>query len=199
MTRVTVVGAARPRRSRRPPRPGSSSRPPRPALLVDCGQGVIRGLMPLRDPRELDAIIVGHLHADHYIDLVSLRYLMPWDGFTGRRMPVLLPPGGRRKLDELATAISERPGFFDDTFEVVEYDPAQRLEIGDLYDRVPRRQPLRPGLGLRDPRPGRRVHRRLRRHRSERRARRGLPRRRPVRRRGDAPDARPRTIRRAAT
>jgi ribonuclease BN (tRNA processing enzyme) len=47
-------------------------------------------------------------------------------------VPVLLPPGGRRKLDELASAISEREGFFDHTFEVVEYDPARRVEIGDL-------------------------------------------------------------------
>ena len=38
------------------------------AILVDCGQGIIRGLMDRLDPRTLYAIIVGHLHADHYID-----------------------------------------------------------------------------------------------------------------------------------
>ncbi|HET9344641.1 MAG TPA: MBL fold metallo-hydrolase [Candidatus Limnocylindrales bacterium] len=132
MTRVTVIGAGTSAPQPETPASGILVETPSTAILVDCGQGVIRGLMPLRDPRELDAIIVGHLHADHYIDLVSLRYLMPWAGFTGRRVPVLLPPGGRRKMDELASAISEREGFFDHTFEVVEFDASKRLEIGDL-------------------------------------------------------------------
>jgi ribonuclease BN (tRNA processing enzyme) len=132
MTRVTVIGAGTSAPQPETPASGILVETASTAILVDCGQGVIRGLMPLRDPRELDAIIVGHLHADHYIDLVSLRYLMPWAGFTGRRVPVLLPPGGRRKMDELASAISEREGFFDHTFEVVEYDASKRLEVGDL-------------------------------------------------------------------
>ena len=132
MTRVTVIGAGTSAPQPETPASGILIETASTGVLVDCGQGVIRGLMPLRDPRELDAIIVGHLHADHYIDLVSLRYLMPWAGFSGRRVPVLLPPGGRQKLDELASAISERQGFFDHTFEVAEYDPGHRIEIGDL-------------------------------------------------------------------
>jgi ribonuclease BN (tRNA processing enzyme) len=132
MTRVTVIGAGTSAPQPETPASGILVETASTAILVDCGQGVIRGLMPVRDPRELDAIIVGHLHADHYIDIVSLRYLMPWAGFTGRRVPVLLPPGGRRKMDELASAISEREGFFDDTYEVLEYDASKRLEIGDL-------------------------------------------------------------------
>ena len=132
MTRVTVIGAGTSAPQPETPASGILVETASTAILVDCGQGVIRGLMPLRDPRELDAIIVGHLHADHYIDIVSLRYLMPWAGFNGRRIPVLLPAGGRRKMDELASAISEREGFFDHTYEVIEYDASKRLEIGDL-------------------------------------------------------------------
>jgi ribonuclease BN (tRNA processing enzyme) len=132
MTRVTVIGAGTSAPQPETPASGILVETPSTGILIDCGQGVIRGLMPIRDPRELDAIIIGHLHADHYIDLVSLRYLMPWIGFTGRRVPILVPPGGRTKLDELASAISERAGFFDHTFEVIEYDPSSRLEIGDM-------------------------------------------------------------------
>jgi ribonuclease BN (tRNA processing enzyme) len=86
----------------------------------------------IRDPRNLDAIVIGHLHADHFIDIVSLRYLLPWAGFTGRRVQVLLPPGGRERMAELAAAITERVGFFDDALDVREYDPATELTIGDL-------------------------------------------------------------------
>jgi ribonuclease BN (tRNA processing enzyme) len=132
MTRVTIVGSGTSAPQPETPASGILVESASTGILIDCGQGVIRGLIPIRDPRELDAILVGHLHADHYIDIVSLRYLLPWANYTGRRMPVLLPPGGRQRMDELASAISERPGFFDHTFEVVEYDPAVSVTIGDL-------------------------------------------------------------------
>jgi ribonuclease BN (tRNA processing enzyme) len=132
VTRVTVVGSGTSAPQPDTPASGILIETASTALLADCGQGVIRGLMSIRDPRDLDAIVVGHLHADHYIDLVSLRYLLPWDGFTGRRMPVLLPPGGQQRIADLTAAISERPGFFDHTFEIIEYDPAAAITIGDL-------------------------------------------------------------------
>src|SRR6185369_5717560 len=90
--RLTVVGSGTTQPQPETPASGLLIETDTTAILVDCGQGIIRELMSLRDPRELDAIIVGHMHADHYIDLVSLRYLLPWAGFTGRRVPVLLPP-----------------------------------------------------------------------------------------------------------
>lgn len=132
MTRVTIVGAGTSAPQPETPASGLLVETATTALLVDCGQGVIRGVMPIRDPREVSAIVVGHMHADHYIDLVSLRYLLPWTGFSGRRIPVLLPPGGRPRIDELSRAISERDGFFDEVFEIAEYDPAAMVRFGDL-------------------------------------------------------------------
>lgn len=132
MTRITIVGAGTSAPQPDTPASGILVETASTAVLVDCGQGVVRSLMERRDPRRLDAIIIGHMHADHYIDIVSLRYLLPWDGFTGRRMPIHVPPGGRERVDRLAGAISERDGFFDHTFEVAEYDPAETIEIGDL-------------------------------------------------------------------
>ncbi len=132
LMRVTIIGSGTSAPQPETPASGVLVEDGSTGLLVDCGQGIIRGVMALRDPRELDAIVVGHLHADHYIDLVSLRYLMPWSGFTGRRIPVVLPPGGRDRMAELAAAISEREGFFDHTFDVVEYDPAVALSVGSL-------------------------------------------------------------------
>jgi ribonuclease BN (tRNA processing enzyme) len=132
VTRVTIVGSGTSAPQPETPASGILVETESTGILIDCGQGVIRGIMPIRDPRELDAIVVGHLHADHYIDVVSLRYLLPWTGFTGRRLPILLPPGGRQRMAELASAISERVGFFDHTFDVREYDPAGVVSIGDL-------------------------------------------------------------------
>jgi ribonuclease BN (tRNA processing enzyme) len=130
--RLTVVGSGTSQPQPETPASGILVESETTAILIDCGQGTIRELFAIRDPRELDAIIVGHMHADHYIDLVSLRYLLPWEGVAGAHLPVLLPPGGAPKMRELASAISERPTFFDDAFGVLEYDPAHILLIGDL-------------------------------------------------------------------
>jgi len=130
--RLTVVGSGTSQPQPETPASGLLIETESTAILVDCGQGIIRELMGIRDPRELDAIVIGHMHADHYIDLVSLRYLLPWEGVASAHVPVLLPPGGKARLDALAIAISERPHFFDDAYSVLEYDPAHRIHIGDL-------------------------------------------------------------------
>lgn len=101
-------------------------------LLLDAGQGVIRNLQRVLDPRELTAVVIGHMHADHYLDLVGLRYLYPWGEPAGDPLRIHLPPGGRARLDTMAEAVSERVGFFDAAFAAVEYDPAAELAIGDL-------------------------------------------------------------------
>lgn len=101
-------------------------------LLLDIGQGVVRKLQTAVDPRDLTAIVIGHMHADHFLDLVGLRYLYPWGVPAPDPLPVHLPPGGRERLDALAVAVSERAGFFDAAFDAVEYDPASELAVGEL-------------------------------------------------------------------
>lgn len=132
MTRVTIVGSGTSEPHPATPASGILVETASTGVLIDCGQGVIRGLMPTRDPRGLDAVVIGHLHADHFIDLVSLRYLFPWSDYSGRRIPILLPPGGRQRMKELAAAIGEREGFFDDAFELLEYESTSSVAIGDL-------------------------------------------------------------------
>lgn len=102
------------------------------AVLLDIGQGVVRRLEGLFDPRRLAAVIVGHMHADHFLDLAGLRYLYAWADGADTRLPVHLPPGGRSRLEALAGAISERPGFFDCAYAIHEYDPDASLDIGPL-------------------------------------------------------------------
>jgi ribonuclease BN (tRNA processing enzyme) len=114
------------------------------AILLDAGQGVASRLAREIDPRDLAAVIVGHMHADHYIDIAALRYLYPWGAPAARRLPVHLPPGGRDRMTALAIAISERDGFFDSAFDVAEYDERTPLEIGDLTVRFARSQHFVP-------------------------------------------------------
>jgi ribonuclease BN (tRNA processing enzyme) len=118
------------------------------AILLDCGQGVIRNLQKVLDPHDLAAIVIGHMHADHYLDIVGLRYLYPWGEPAPVPLPIYLPPGGRARVDALAVAVSERVGFFDAAFTAVEYDPDAALEIGELRLRFVRGRHYVPAWGV---------------------------------------------------
>jgi ribonuclease BN (tRNA processing enzyme) len=118
------------------------------AILLDCGQGVIRNLQKVLDPHDLSAIIVGHMHADHYLDIVGLRYLYPWGEPAPDPLPIHLPPGGRARLDALSKAVSERDGFFDAAFIAQEYDPDSVLEINELRVRFVKGRHYVPAWGV---------------------------------------------------
>jgi ribonuclease BN (tRNA processing enzyme) len=118
------------------------------AVLLDVGQGVIRNLQRVLDPHDLAAIVIGHMHADHYLDIVGLRYLYPWGEPAPDPLPVHLPPGGRARLDALSKAVSERDGFFDAAFTAVEYDPDVELTIGELKLRFVRGRHYVPAWGV---------------------------------------------------
>jgi ribonuclease BN (tRNA processing enzyme) len=118
------------------------------AVLLDVGQGVIRNLQKVLDPHDLAAIVIGHMHADHYLDVVGLRYLYPWGEPAPDPLPIHLPPGGRARLDALAKAVSERDGFFDAAFIAAEYDPDAVLTIGELKLRFVRGRHYVPAWGV---------------------------------------------------
>lgn len=118
------------------------------AVLLDCGQGVIRNLQKVLDPHDLAGIVIGHMHADHYLDIVGLRYLYPWGEPSPVPLPVHLPPGGRARLDALSRAVSERDGFFDAAFDAREYDPETVLQIGELRLRFVKGRHYVPAWGV---------------------------------------------------
>ena len=134
--RLTVIGCGTAQPQPDTPASGLLVESGATRLLLDCGQGVMSRLQHHVDPRELTGVVVGHLHADHYIDLVSLRYLFPWGERVPNRLPVYLPPGGIEHMTELAGAISERRTFFDDSFEVIDYERGGTIEVGELRVRL---------------------------------------------------------------
>ena len=122
------------------PRPGGASsayliRSESTALLLDIGSGAVAKLQLAMEYCELDGIVVSHMHADHFFDLVPLRYGLKYgERRRERRLPVWLPPGGRRALDALRKAVSKDApdDFFDTTFEISEYEPAETLQVKEL-------------------------------------------------------------------
>ena len=102
------------------------------AILLDCGYGVVGRMRSIVDPLTLSGVVIGHLHADHALDLAALRYLHPWPGGTAGRPAIWLPPGGRAHVTALAGVMSERPSFFDDAFDLREYEDARPFRLDGL-------------------------------------------------------------------
>ncbi len=71
------------------------------SLLLDLGQGVFPSLAAALEPSALGAVIVSHLHPDHFIDLVPLRHYLRYEFDPPRRVPVVAPAGLAERLDAL--------------------------------------------------------------------------------------------------
>ncbi len=105
--RLDVIGAG-PAYTDRPGAIGASYllRHDGSSLVLDLGQGTFAGLAGLLDPGTLDAVVISHLHPDHFIDLVGLRHYLRWEQ-PRRRVRVLAPAG----LDQRLDALHDEPGF----------------------------------------------------------------------------------------
>src|SRR5205814_2362828 len=102
------------------------------AVVVDCGPGTA-GRIPQHVPvNRLDAIVISHLHPDHYFDLVALYYMLKYSeqGLPTALVPLWVPPGGRDFLDRLGQLIADRPAMLEDIFDLRDYAPDRPVSIG---------------------------------------------------------------------
>jgi ribonuclease BN (tRNA processing enzyme) len=76
-------------------------------LLLDLGQGSFPRLFPEVRPEALDAVVISHLHPDHFIDLVSLRHYLRYHLVPSRHVRVIGPAELGARLD----ALHAEPGF----------------------------------------------------------------------------------------
>lgn len=104
------------------------------AIVLDLGFGTLAELRRHVNIRDLDAVVISHLHLDHLLDLLALRYALAYNPRqTERKVPVWLPPGGMAFLDRLADALAndaDSDDFFAATFDLAEYDPDHPLRLG---------------------------------------------------------------------
>ena len=101
-------------------------------ILLDCGHGVASSLVAAVPPAEIDHIFISHMHADHFIDLLALRFAVSKDlgGLAERRGCLHLPPGGTDVLAQVLSAVSFPGDFFDSVWQVREYQPGESYELG---------------------------------------------------------------------
>lgn len=101
-------------------------------VLLDFGTGAFSNLRQYIAPDALEAIVISHMHTDHFLDLIPLRYALRYGSRSREnRIPLHLPPGGIDMLERLGESLSRESGdFFHDVYEMQEYDPESVLQIG---------------------------------------------------------------------
>ena len=126
-------------------------------LLLDIGPGIVAQLLLRHHPSELDAVVISHMHADHMLDLVTLRYVYPWRRLTrDERLRIVLPPGSADQLLHLARGVGGAH-HFEDAFRLDEHDGTAALTFGSLTLTPRETQHYIPCWGFRAEADGRRL------------------------------------------
>jgi len=100
------------------------------AILIDCGHGAVSKLLQVEKPDELTAIIISHMHPDHFYDLIPLRNV--FFKLKLKRIPLFLPPGGMKILSNIVKATELPDDYMSDYFLMSEYEPNSVLKIDPL-------------------------------------------------------------------
>ena len=113
-------------------------------VLVDCGNGVFGKLRQHVDYVDVDAVVISHLHADHFLDLVPYSYALtyaprqqpvpvpPWPGTEDPAKPELHVPPGATDVFRRVVGSWGNEDLIENAFDLREYEASSRLEIGDL-------------------------------------------------------------------
>ena len=114
------------------------------SMLLDCGNGVLGKLRARRDYTRVDAILITHMHADHFFDLIPYGFALTysprqqpvpvarWDGVEVPARPKLfLPPGGLATLQRVANTLHAK-NMIEEAFRVTEYHHMDVITIGSI-------------------------------------------------------------------
>lgn len=128
---VTVLGA-----SGTYPTPGSSCagyllRSKGADVWVDAGPGTFANLQRHTRFDQVRALVVSHLHPDHFLDVYPFYYALRYGLDSGNRksFPVYAPSGAEEHLEKLLSS-EESPGGFDGYLAFTVVAPDEELKIG---------------------------------------------------------------------
>jgi len=111
-------------------------------LLLDCGNGVFSKLRCFCDYVDVDAVLISHLHADHFLDLIPYSYALnyaprqqpvPVGGYPGTSTPArpqLYAPLGAAEVFRQTVCAWGAEDLVESAFELHEYDGLGELTIG---------------------------------------------------------------------
>ncbi|MGM0370740.1 MAG: MBL fold metallo-hydrolase [Bacillota bacterium] len=98
------------------------------SILVDVGSGTLGNLEEVIPCHELDAVIISHLHLDHFLDLFPLHYAIMiaiQNGLRQEPLEVYLPFSASEELDFIRAKVG-------DEFHLQELKEDNNLQFGEL-------------------------------------------------------------------
>ena len=119
-------------------------------VLLECGFGILSRLREVLPLDRVRAAVISHLHADHFMDLVPMRYGLKYGKLRADpRLPLYAPPGATQFLANLGRALDGDEHFFDGTYDLREYAPDTQLQLGALSFSFARVKHYIPAFGMR--------------------------------------------------
>jgi ribonuclease BN (tRNA processing enzyme) len=111
-------------------------------LLLDCGNSVFSKLRCFCDYVEVGAVLISHLHADHFLDLVPFAYALSyaprqqpvpvagWPGTSTPARPQLLAPRGAQEMFRQIVGCWGQEDLIENAFAIQEYDAPDEMNVG---------------------------------------------------------------------
>jgi ribonuclease BN (tRNA processing enzyme) len=113
-------------------------------LVLDFGNGVFSKLRDICDYVDVDAVVISHLHADHFLDLVPFSYALcyaprqqpvpvgGWPGTDHPARPGLYVPSGAAKVFRRIVGCWGNEDLIENAFDLNEYSAPDELSLGPL-------------------------------------------------------------------
>jgi ribonuclease BN (tRNA processing enzyme) len=106
-------------------------------VLLDLGSGALGRLQEYVDPLTVDAVLLSHLHPDHWFDMSGYYVMRKYHPAGAPSTIPVWGPRGTAKQMAKAYGLPARPGM-NQEFDVREHDPATPVRLGPLTFRVAR-------------------------------------------------------------
>src|SRR5918912_3026130 len=112
------------------------------SVVIDCGNGVFSKLRRFRDYTRVDAVVISHLHADHFLDLIPWAYALTyaprqqpvpvdrWPGTDAPARPRLVAPTGAAEVFRRVTGAWGPHDLIETAFALEEYEESSEVEVG---------------------------------------------------------------------
>ncbi len=103
-------------------------------VVLDCGNGAFGKLRERVDYREVEAVVISHLHGDHTLDLVPFSYALTLGPGASERAvkPRLLAPVGALAFFGRITGTWDDADLVAAAFTIEEYEPGAELTAGGI-------------------------------------------------------------------
>jgi ribonuclease BN (tRNA processing enzyme) len=107
-------------------------------VLLDCGNGVFGKLRSFSDYADVDAVVLSHMHADHFLDLVPFSYALTYGprgqehGAGTPAQPRLVCPPGAREVLRRVVGSWGKEDLVENAFAIEGYEGGSTVEVGPL-------------------------------------------------------------------